>query len=169
MFERATATAGAIETPPPDAPVSASVLMSCAALARSVRSRPLITAVPVMEAVVVSSTRLSATEAPMPSLLAPFVPPFAGSAFAIDRAFEAALSSMAPEPAATVPLIVASLLRWTMLRARDPATPTLPPPAPEVAVAAKSSRPSPELVTSARTVAGPFAVPATVAELVTVA
>ena len=29
--------------------------MSCAALARSVRSRPLITAVPVMEAVVVSS------------------------------------------------------------------------------------------------------------------
>jgi hypothetical protein len=56
-----------------------------------------------------------------------------------------------------------------MLRARDPAKPTLPPPAPDVAVAPKSCRPSPALVTSARTVAGPFAVPATVAELVTVA
>jgi len=46
---------------------------------------------------------------------------------------------------------------------------TLPPPAPDVAVAPKSLSASPEDVTSAFTVAGPFAVPATVAELVTFA
>src|SRR5439155_1578587 len=55
------------------------------------------------------------------------------------------------------------------LRAKEPATLIVPPPAPAVAFAAKSSRPSPPDVTSAFTVVGPFAVPATVAELFTFA
>ena len=53
-------------------------------------------------------------------------------------------------------------------RAKDPATLTVPPPDPEVADAPKSL-PSLEAVTSALTVAGPFAVPAIVAVLVTFA
>src|SRR5256885_1009591 len=137
MFDSAIATAGATPTPPPAAPVWASVLMSCAALARRVRSPPVIVAPLATVAVVLSSTRFSATEAPMPSLLAPVTPPFAGRAFAIERAFEAALTSTEPlGPAATVPVTVAWGSRGTMLMARDPAEPTLPPHAgPERALA----------------------------------
>src|SRR4029077_3705726 len=53
--------------------------------------------------------------------------------------------------------------------AKAPATLRLPPPAPEIAVAAKSCRPSPAAVTSACTVAGPMTVPAIVAGLGTFA
>ena len=74
-----------------------------------------------------------------------------------------------PVPAVTVPVMVALVWRLTMLSASEPATLTVPPPAPEVAVALNSLCASPADVTSAFTVAGPFAVPATVAELVTFA
>src|SRR5690348_8305538 len=57
----------------------------------------------------------------------------------------------------------------TTSSAKAPATLTAPPPAPAVAFAEKSSRSSPPVVTSAFTVVGPFAVPATVAVLVTFA
>ena len=57
------------------------------------------------------------------------------------------------------------MARWKPRKA--PASPTDPPPAPAVAVALESCCVSPADVTDAFTVAGPFAVPATVAELVT--
>src|SRR5512140_2326291 len=76
---------------------------------------------------------------------------------------------MFPPLAFTAPVIDAVVVRVTMFNAKEPATPTVPPPAPAVALASKSSRPSPAVVTSAFTVVGPFAVPATVAVLVTLA
>src|SRR2546430_14667703 len=63
MFEMAIPAAGAMETPPPDAPVWASVLMSCAALARRGRSLPVMVAPSARAAGVVSSTRVSAAGA----------------------------------------------------------------------------------------------------------
>jgi hypothetical protein len=95
----------------------------------------------------------------------------AACAFAEESALDAAAIVMSPVPALTVPVLVIAAVVWrlTMFRASAPATLTLPPPAPEIAVAPKSLCASPADVTSALTVAGPFAVPATVAELVTFA
>ena len=65
-FDSAIATAGVTATSPPAAPVFALTLSRCCVDALIVRSAPP-TSVPVIDAVVVSSTRPTATDAPMPT------------------------------------------------------------------------------------------------------
>ena len=111
--------------------------------------------------------RLIATAAPMPNVWpVPFTPAFA---FAVEDDEDELDTVRSPTPASTdaVPSIVASVLRFAIVSASDPATPTVPPPAPEVASASKACVPAPftEAVTDTPS---PVTPPATSARLVTV-
>ena len=130
-FEIATAIDGTTVTPPPAAPVCACVVIACVPLACSVRSWPPVsTAVSSSPAKVVSLTIESANETPRPKSVPPVAPP--GSALTVLAELETA--SRLTSPAATVPpeRIAAVVLTLTMLIETEPATPTEPPPAPEV-------------------------------------
>ena len=114
-----------------------------------------------------SVTRLIATEAPSPNDVPEIAP---GVAFAADSLLEAAMSETSPavetEP---VLLIAAVVARFTMSSASEPATPTLPPPAPDFASASKLCF-SPAPFTPAPSVTPvPLALPATDASFVTFA
>jgi hypothetical protein len=140
-FERAIATDGTIETSPPEAPVFACVVIACAPLAEIVRSAPPVSVPPFsIAAVVTSSTKLSAIEAPIPTEPAPTTPLSFGSAFTTEVELETAPIVTSPAPALTTApvLISASVRTLTMLSAKEPAIPTSPPPAPDVPSAPKS-------------------------------
>jgi hypothetical protein len=141
-FESAIATAGTTETPPPDAPVLAVVVIAWLVVAETAAFAPPRTvASSSIAASVVSSTIDSATAAPTPTSAAPTTPPSSpGSASTVEVEWETARIEMLPEPALTTepPLSSARVSTRTMLSASEPATPTLPPPAPDFASAPNS-------------------------------
>jgi hypothetical protein len=136
-FEIATAIAGATDTPAPVAPAFAVVVITCVVLAVNVvADAPVSTPPTPTPADASSSTRFSATDAPIPRL----DPPTSvfGSAFAAEVEFEIALMLTAPPFAFSEPsTTIATVSTFAMLRASDPATPTDPPPAPLLASASK--------------------------------
>ena len=137
-FEIAIEIDGTTVTPPPAAPVFASVVIACRPSASSVRSCALVSRpVSSIPAKVVSLTIESANEMPRPKLEPPVVPP--GSALTVEMLLEAALRETSPPVASTeAPLrIAAVVLTVTRLIETEPATPTLPPPAPEAVSAPK--------------------------------
>src|SRR5271154_5604786 len=82
------------------------------------------------------------TEAPMPTLV-PWALP-CGTAFAVSALLLSAVIMMAPLPVVVrlAPLLTcATVFKCPTLIASDPATPTLPPPAPEVDLAVNASCP----------------------------
>ena len=113
---------------------------------------------------------LSATDAPMPTDEPPTPPP-AGCAFELDAAFDAAVSETSPPVSRPVEATFAVVERFTIVSANDPATPTVPPEAPDVASDEKVSTSS--LATGATEasteIVVPKAVPAIDASFVTVA
>ena len=163
-FERVIATLGTIVTLPPAAPVVALVRARSVVVALSETLAPPVS-VPLRPAVVTSSMSESATDAPSPKEVVPSPGDCDALASVVASELEEALTDTSPLPAFTVPVMSASVRRLMRLRANAPATLTEPPPAPEIAVAMKSL-PSLAGLTSAFTVAGPFAVPAIVAVLV---
>ena len=96
-----------------------------------------------MAALVVSLTMFRATDAPMPAFSLGW-PSSPGNAFAVEEASDVAVRVASPDMAITVvggpragsERTAAEVSRLTMLSAKEPARPTLPPPAPEVASAA---------------------------------
>src|SRR5918994_4185829 len=134
-----TEIAGATETPPPDAPVFASVVIAFVLCAEPVRLPPPIS-VPSSEAVVVSSISAMLTAAPTPTDSAPLTPPSAGSELVAIVENDWASIATAPAPAESVAPAEsrAVVVSWTMLIETEPATPTSPPPAPLTVVAAKT-------------------------------
>src|SRR5918995_2679899 len=134
-----TEIAGATDTPPPDAPVFASVVIAFVLCADTVRSLPPLST-PSSAAVVVSSMSAMLTAAPMPTDSAPETPPSAGSADVAIVENDWASIVTAPVPAESVApeesrAVVVSV---TMLIEIEPATPTSPPPAPLTVLAAKT-------------------------------
>ena len=130
-FTIATATAGTIDTPGPDAPARASVVSACVFDADKVTTPPASEAPVPTLASAESSTRFSATEAPIPTE----EPPTAvfGNAFATDEAFDKAVSETAPLTDVEEPdFSSASVLMLTMFKANEPAI-DAEPAAPEVA------------------------------------
>src|SRR6185503_8934921 len=96
----AIATAGAIETPPPLAPVSAFTVVALVELAFADTSSAPLSAMPgSVSARVVMLTMESATAAPMPTLEPPPPPLVPGSAFAVCVEFDVAASVRLPPPA----------------------------------------------------------------------
>ena len=141
MLESVIATAGVTPTVPPLAPVSASVDAAFSVPAERVRSWPPVSVAPfARSAVVCSVTMFSATAAPTPTFFV-VTASCAGSAFAVEDDFDAADSVTSPVPASTLaaPSTSARVVRLTIWIATDPATPTFPPPAPEVASVSKVS------------------------------
>ncbi len=137
-FEIAIEIDGTIVTPPPVAPVCACVVIACWPFACSVRSWAFVsTPVFSIPAKVVSFTIESANEMPRPKSVPLVTPP--GNAFTIDSLVEAALSETSPRFALTdAPVrIAAVVVTLTMLIETEPATPTEPPPAPDVDSAPK--------------------------------
>src|SRR5688572_5209002 len=129
------ATAGATLTPPPDAPVFASVI----AVLRAVAVRSRATSVPVTmfgnhRAVDLIVTMFSATAAPTPTLDPPPPPLVPGSAFDVVRVSDAAVSVVAPAPSVTTAVgpTNAVVVTFAMTSENEPARPTDPPPAPLV-------------------------------------
>src|SRR5688572_22593303 len=134
-FEIATATAAATATPPL-APVRASVVAVCVPLAVSVASPAVASVAPFSTRARVSCvTRFRATEAPRPNDVPPVVP---GSARAVEVPAEVAVSAAFPLLVVALPPTVALVTILPATSASEPATPTLPPPAPEVACAERS-------------------------------
>ena len=103
---RTMAIDGATETPPPDAPVFASVVIAFSVEAPSVRSWPPLT-VPKIVALAVSSMSASANAAPTPTEPAPLTPlvPSAGRAVVVVVDIDVAVSATSPVPAFTVELV----------------------------------------------------------------
>ncbi len=139
MFEMTIATDGTTATLPPDAPVFARIVARCVVPATSVTLPPPIS-VPVISAVVTSSMRATATDAPMPTEPAPVAPPVdsEGSAFVPVVESEAAPTETSPVLASSQPPSDAMVWRFSISMATEPATPTAPPPAPLVADAASA-------------------------------
>ena len=136
------ATAGATATLPPVAPALASVVSVCVFVAISVTAPAFVRAAPFCNpAWTRSSIRFSATEAPIPTDDPPTV--VFGSAVAVELAVDVALIDTAPEPAFVLEPVrsSASVSMLTMFKPSEPATPTLPPPAPEDASAPKPPEP----------------------------
>src|SRR5438067_568075 len=140
MLSMAIATAGAIETPPPLAPVFASVVVVFVADEASVRSLLASCAPSATCATAFTFTRSSATEAPTPTLAAPLV---TSPAFACAEEDEDALREESPRVAFAVPFSLAVVAMLPATSANEPAKPTVAPApaAPLVAVAARSSLP----------------------------
>jgi hypothetical protein len=132
----ATATAGATETPPPLAPVTALVVIVFVPLAVSVMSSaPPTLAAGASSASVVTSTMLSATEAPTPTDDPPLVAAFA---VALEDEVDVALSvASSPPVIVATPSTRAVVVTFPMTSASEPATPT-DELAPLVADAARS-------------------------------
>ena len=135
----ATATAGAMATPPPAAPVFASVVIASVdeALRESVAT-PVSVAPAPSSALVFTSIKFSATDAPSPTLVAPVV---AESALVFDVDSDCALNEASPPPAlAELPSASAAVVAMLpATKANEPATLTdPPPPAPLVACADRS-------------------------------
>ena len=130
-------SAGVIETPPAE-PASASVVAEWMAVAARVRSAtPVMVAPSATSAVERFARILSATEAPMPTV-SPVAPPPTGLASAVESVWLSASRLTEPppviatvEPAATMATLCVSI----RFRATEPAMPTSPAPAPEVALA----------------------------------
>ena len=144
-FEIAIATDGATATLAEAAPVRDSVVSSCLPFAWSTRSCVLSRRAPSsIVAVVESLTMLSATAAPTPRLEPPPPEP-TGSAFTTLLETEVADSVTSPVVASTVggPRIGslrsdAEVVTLMIASASEPATPTVPPPAPDAASAPNS-------------------------------
>src|SRR5215467_2887546 len=127
-----TATTGVTATPPPVTPICASVVPRSLVVAVRLRLfAPVSTPPSATPADVLSVTRFSATDAPTPTFVL-LVPVFASSAFAVVLVLVPATSVASPPVSVTVPSINASVVRFTISSARDPATDTFPPPAPAV-------------------------------------
>src|SRR5207244_2419714 len=96
----ATATAAATVTPPPDAPVFASVIAVFVFVALSETSWPPTTVAPApISAIAFVVTRFSATDAPTPTLDPPPPPAVPGSAFAAEVDSDCAVRATSPAPA----------------------------------------------------------------------
>jgi hypothetical protein len=136
--EIANAIAGVIDNPGPDAPACAVVVISFVEVAVRESAPVEASAEPAPTvAKVRTSTRFSATDAPMPRDDPPVVPALAVAAEVLAAV---APSETAPPPA-VAPAPVRSeavVVMFAIVRASDPATPTEPPPAPLVAVLAIS-------------------------------
>ena len=129
-FDRVTATAGAMSTLPPLAPIFASVIAASAAVALSVTFAAPVSVAPLSSsAVVVSVTRFRATDAPTPTLVE-VTPPAVGSAFTVLAALLAAVIVASPPVRTTAPPTSAVVVWFTTARPSEPATEILPPPAP---------------------------------------
>ena len=85
-----------------------------------------------MPAVTVSLTIARATEAPTPTFFV-VTASFAGSAFVVVDEVDVAVSETLPVPAFAIPKNCACVSRMITAIATEPATPTLPAPAPDVA------------------------------------
>src|SRR5688500_2297283 len=135
--ESVMAAEGATETLPPVAPAVAVLVAVLVEFARSVRAPPLSGAPFATEAFVVMVTRSRATDAPMPAVDEPLV---RAVALAADVLVESAVKLTAPPAAFSEPPppSVAPVVTFPMTSAKEPATPTLPPLAPLVAVAVRS-------------------------------
>src|SRR2546421_3181143 len=147
MFESAIATDGTIVTPPPEAPVLACVVIACAPWASSVKSCAFIKTAPSPIAASVSSVTIeSASAAPSPKLEPPGPLTAAGNAFTIEMLVDLAVSQASPPDASTEApeRIAPAAPTLTMFRPSDPATDTLPPPAPDVPSAPNRFVVSPE-------------------------
>ena len=137
--ESVIATAGVTPTVPPFAPVFASVVAESVPVAESARSWPPVSEAPsAIPAETRSVTMAIATEAPIPTFVA-VTPDAAGSAFVVVVIDDDAVSATSPVPASALPRSSALVVALTMSSASEPATPTFPPPAPEVASASKTS------------------------------
>ena len=154
-FDRVTATAGVSATLPPAAPIRASVVAASTAVTDSVRLRaPVSTPPSPTSANVLSVIRFSATDAPNPRSPVLVTPAPAGSADTVEESRDAAVIDASPEAPlrATEPSIAARTVCVIAAIATDPATDTLPPPAPATERAPKVDVPSPAAVVSARSV-----------------
>ena len=127
---------------PPAAPAFATVSVSALVLADTVSPAPFTTVAPSeTSAVVVTSTKFSATEAPIPTL-PPVTPASTGAAVAVAVKRSSAVTvdprisafTVAPDAIFAVFSIV------SLFSATDPAIPTLEPPAPDDADALIVSR-----------------------------
>ena len=138
-------TATAAPTPvSPLAPLRASVDVRCVPTASTVMlpALPPMSAPSLRSAVVSLNIRLSANDAPTPTLSATAPSP-AGSALAVLSVVACARTLTAPMPlprsppsaSVTSPTTSALVTTAARLMATEPATPTLPPPAPEVELA----------------------------------
>jgi len=133
---RVIATAGAIDTPPPLAPVVALVVAVFVPFAVSEMSSAIPTAaVGASSAAVLTSTMLSATDAPTPTDDPPLVAAFA-VAVEVDTEAASRVASLPPVSVAS-PSARAIVVTLPMMSASEPAMPT-DAPAPLVALAARS-------------------------------
>jgi hypothetical protein len=144
-----TAATGTTPIPPPAPPCAALVMALVEVAVTSMSPVLLMTPAPVVasriNACVVSSITLIATDAPMPTLEPVAVP--CGIAEAVSALLLRALIVIVPVVAVPVVVRLAPLLtcavvsRCPTLIASEPAIPTLPPPAPDFDCAAKVSVP----------------------------
>ena len=173
LLETDTATTG-VTAVEPFAPLFASVLISAEDSAVSVRSCAAVTTTPSpIRATVVFWPTFTATDAPTPTSV-PTPPPFDGSAFAVFAAALSAfrLTSLLPVIVTLGAPMLACVSVVAMLIATEPATPVLPPPAPEVDCAPNvsvSSSPTAAMVASTVTPAAVTSAASSVARLVTFA
>jgi hypothetical protein len=116
--ESETATDGTIETPPPAAPDCDVVVIEFVLVACTVRLWPENPELFASDALVVSVTRFSATDAPTPEPVVPAV------AVADDTVVEVALTVASAAGAVNVPMRVAVVVTFAIVSPSEPATET---------------------------------------------
>ncbi len=132
--ETVIAIAGVTVTLPPLAPMRASVRVVSDAVAARRKSCAPVSDTPASSFACVSFvTSARAKDAPTPASPVAVTPSPAGSAFTVDDTLDPAVTRASPPVRITVPATSASVSNVEITSATEPATETLPPPAPEEA------------------------------------